>query len=153
GSDIERYKTEFRAYWMDGSFDDKSTAFDPKLDNVGPKTPKAREIFRHLYRSTTYQYVEDAYDKNTDHFREQVDNYLVPDGINLIVSVRLEALRDKIEHYGGAGFAAHKGEVQALFDLCDGDDKEQIAGNRAWRDLVERKYAGAQRTDIKGILK
>jgi hypothetical protein len=161
GSTIERYKTEFRAYWMDGGFDRRpgvgaapgplrSTAFDPSMDNRGPKSEKARAIFNHMYGSPTYDFVQPAYDANTLHFREQVDAFVVPDGINLLVSTRLENLRGAIEAYAAAGFAAHQANVRALYAATNADDKREITGNRSWRDLVERKYlVQAEQTAIK----
>lgn len=159
-STIERYKTEFRAYWMDGTFDNRpngtprSTAFDPTMSNRGPKSEKARAIFNHMYGSPTYPFVKPAYDANTDHFREQVDAFIIPDGINLIVSSNLERLRDAIAHFTGVGFAAHRAHILSLYNAAamTAEDRREISGNRAWRDLVESKYTGANRTTIKNDL-
>jgi hypothetical protein len=146
GSDLERYKGEFRAYWMDGQFDTHLSEFDPGMRGRGPKSPKARAIFEHMYGSPTYPFVLPAYDRNVGGFRDAVDAYVVPDGINLIVSTQLERLRAMIEGYRGARFARHRARVQALFAAASPEERREIAGNRAWRDLVERKYAGAERT-------
>lgn len=165
GSTIERYKTEVRAYWMSGEFDRapavgagpgplRSTAFDPTMDNRGPKSEKARAIFDHMYGSPTYPWVKPNYDANTNHFREQVDAFIVPDGINLIVSSNLERLRAAIAAFTGAGFAAHRTHILSLYNAATmtPEDRREISGNRYWRDLVESKYAGAQRTTIKNDL-
>lgn len=150
---IERYKTEFRAYWMDGRFGppDKGscpssappgctdTTYDPTMPPPGPKSPRARAIFRHLYGSVTYDFVKPAYDNNTDGFRAAVDNYLIPDGINLRVSLRLEALRNVIESWSGSDFDAFRARVRRAAAATDPDDWNEITRNRAWRDLVERK--------------
>lgn len=151
---IEHYKTEFRAYWMEGSpiFDTLSTAFEPTMDHVGPKSARARAIFNHLYGSPTYSWVRPNYDGNINHFREQVNAFIVPDGINLIVSVALENLRRAIEAHTGSGFTAHRANVQTLFALCDATDRREISGNRSWRALVERKYPLARENLIKGDL-
>jgi hypothetical protein len=163
-AEIERYKAEFRAYWMDGSFDRRpstggapgplrSTAFDPAMDNRGPKSEKARAIFNHLYGSPTYPFVRPEYDANVNRFREQVDAFVIPDGINLIVSARLENLRARIENYSGSGFAAHRTGVRSLHAATTAEDRREIVGNRSWRDLVERKYpVAAEKTAIKGDL-
>jgi hypothetical protein len=149
-SELERYKGEFRAYWMDGRFNAHSTTFDPTMAGKGPKSPRARKIFEHLYGSPTYDFVLPAYDGNVGGFRDAVDAYLIPDGINLIVSTRLEQLRGWIEGYSGVAFALHQAQVQSLFTGTTADERREIAGNRSWRDLVERKYAaGAERTAIK----
>jgi len=160
---VEQYKKEFRAYWMDGRHGPpdkgncagaplgcKETAYDPTLPPPGPKTPRARAIFEHLYGDNLYQYVKENYDKNTDGFRTAVDNYLVPDGINLIVSLRLEALRRAIEDWNGRRFTTLIDDVEAALAKLDDNDRKEIVNNRAWRDLVERKV---ERKDIQGIVK
>lgn len=163
GTEIERYKTEFRAYWMDGRYGSPNSAvcpiglascynavFNPNLRPPGPKSDRARVIFNHLYNDpVTYPFVKQAYDNNAD-FREQVDNYIYPDGINLMVSIRLEKLRAKIETYTGAGFATLRTQVRQFLGLevpspsagvLDNDEKNYISNSRAWRDLIERKIA------------
>jgi hypothetical protein len=161
GTPIERYKTEFRSYWMDGRFGPPNgapcggaagcldAAYDPTLPPPGPKSPRARAIFQVLYGSVTYSWVQSNYDDNTAGFREAVDNYLIPDGINLIGSLRLEALRALIEGWAGTGYPAFRASVQAFMGIgaapaggvLDPDDRNEVIRNRSWRDLVERKVA------------
>lgn len=159
-SAIESYKAEFRAFWMDGSFgppdsdtcptppgDCRSTAYDPALPAPGPKSPRARKIFEHLFE--VYEFVKPNYDDNVDGFREIVDDYIVPDGINLIVSVRLERLRALIEGWDGTSFPAFAADVLVHAATLTTADTREIHGNRAWRDLVERKVRNAaQRAQI-----
>lgn len=158
---LEQYKKEFRAYWMDGRYGvpDQGvcpsaspgclkTEYDPKMPPPGPKSPRARAIFRHLYGSNLYKYVKENYDKNIDGFRVAVDNYLAPDGINLIVSLRLEALRRIIENWNGMRFTELLDNVQAALARLDANDRNEIANNRAWRDLVERKVERKELQDI-----
>jgi hypothetical protein len=140
-----RYTTEFRAYWVMGTGASESTAFDPTMDGVGPKSPRARAIFRHLYGSSTYPFVKPAYDGNVDGFREKVDNYLYPDGINLTLSAKLTELRTEIESFSGSGYAAKKAAVQTRYNACSAGDKAEIRNNRMWRDLVEEKFTGTVR--------
>jgi hypothetical protein len=169
---IERYKTEFRAYWNDGGFGppDKATCpsppgdckvaeVDPTMPAPGPKSPRARAIFEHLY--ATYDYVQPDYDNNTAGFRDEVDQYVIPDGLNLIVSVRLERLRELIAGFTGANFPAFRAKVQAFTGIGpappDGalslEEMAQIKGNRAWRDLVNKHVPGAaNRATIKNDL-
>jgi hypothetical protein len=152
---IERYKTEFRAYWMEGSAsrDALSTAFKPGMSNKGPKTDKARNIFTHLYNSTTYAYVKQNYDSDSS-FREEVNRYIIPDGINLIVSVRIEGLRKEVQSYDGTKFEDHKKLVNGLYSAAKPEDKIEISGNRMWKDLVERIYTvPVEQAAIKNILK
>ena len=123
---LERYKTEFRAYWMDAHLgpplegscpeDQKAkrctdlggscldTSYCAELPPPGPKTPRSRSIFNHLYGSPTYDFVKTSYDGNVDGFRRAVDQYVVPDGIDLIVSIRLDDLRILVDGWNGRGF-------------------------------------------------
>jgi hypothetical protein len=115
----------------------------------GPKSPRARAIFQHLYDD--YDYVQPAYDNNTDGFRDEVDQYVIPDGLNLIVSVRLEALRKLVAGFDGSNFPDFRAKVQAFTGIGppppEGeftiDDRAAIASSRAWRDLVNAKVPGA----------
>jgi hypothetical protein len=178
---LERYKTEFRAYWMDAHLgpplegscpeDQKpercteltgsclDTSYCAELTPPGPKTPRSRSIFNHLYGSPTYDFVKKNYDKNVDGFRRAVDQYVIPDGIDLIVSIRLDDLRILIDGWNGRGYADFRLRVRA-FVRPDGsapphgrlseEEKVQVRGNRAWRNLVERKIEHvAQQRQIK----
>lgn len=143
--DWDRYATEFRAYWIEGIGAGQSTAFDPTMSGLGPKAPRARAIFEFLYGSATYPFVKPAYDGNVAGFRERVDNYLFPDGINLTLSGTLTALRKEIETGTPvlpAAFAAKKAAVLAKFAGCTPSDRTEISNNRDWRDLVEQKFPG-----------
>jgi len=137
-----RYSTEFRAYWIMGTGAGLSTAFDASLDGVGPRSPRARAIFHHLYGSSTYPFVKPNYDANVHGFREQVDNLLYPDGINLTLSAHLTELRSEIESYSGSGYAAKKTAVATKYAACAPDDRVEITNNRMWRNLVEEKFTG-----------
>ncbi|MEX2566036.1 MAG: DUF4157 domain-containing protein [Cyclobacteriaceae bacterium] len=160
-TDIERYKTEFRAYWMDGNRDHLSTEFDPTMDNFGPKSEKARAIFRHLYFSSTYSFVKTNYDSNANGFRDQVNAFITPDGINLIVSQKLEDIRSAIAGFGAAYGPPERttihdlyhGNVGAGIAAADADDRREISGNRYWRMLVESNgFSTSDLTDIKNDL-
>jgi hypothetical protein len=159
---IQSYKTEFRAYWTDGRFGppnlptapnpgDFAAEFDPTIPPPGPKSPRANRIFREIYDDTVlYPYCKPNYDANTNHFREQVDSYLVPDGINLILSRQLDRLRSRFDVGVGAGFATFRTQVRAFFGVgppppggaLSPDEKDFISRSRAWRDMVDN-LAGA----------
>jgi hypothetical protein len=115
------------------------------MSGLGPKAPRARAIFEFLYGSATYPFVKPAYDGNVAGFRERVDNYLFPDGINLTLSGTLTALRTEIETgtpVAPAAFAAKKAAVLTKFAGCTPSDRSEISHNRDWRDLVEQKFPG-----------
>jgi hypothetical protein len=169
-SPFESYKTEFRAYWMDGRFGDPAVAtsgspavFDANLTDasggavtIGPKSARANAIFRLQYDDPIlYPYCKPNYDQNTNGFREQVDSYLTPDGINLNLSERVEALRVLFAGGVSAGFSAFRTQVQGFFSIApapapsggalSADDINYVRGSRAWRDTVNG-LAGATST-------
>jgi len=168
---IQSYKTEFRAYWTDGRFGppnlptapnpgDFAAEFDPTIPPPGPKSPRANRIFREIYDDTVlYPYCKPNYDANTNHFREQVDSYLVPDGINLILSRQLDRLRSRFNAGVGASFAAFRTQVRAFFGVgpppaggaLSPDEKDFVVRSRAWRDTVDNLAGatGAQKAALK----
>ncbi|HEY4336672.1 MAG TPA: hypothetical protein VGM89_12260 [Puia sp.] len=174
-ADLDKYKSEFRAYWEQGDFGPpnqmncpppagncKEAAFDPSMPPPGPQSPRARAIFDHMYGTNSYDYVKKDYDANTGGFRDVVDHWLIPDGINLIASVRIERLRMLVTAYAGANFADTRSKIAKMMGnelpapaggAMDGDEKHEITSNRAWRELVEAKFTvPAERTTIKGEL-
>jgi hypothetical protein len=132
----DRYCMEFRAYWTDGRFEQLSTDRD-ETPPFGPKSPRANAVFRQIYDN--YDYTREAYDQNTNGFRQRVDNLVFPDGMNLIVSRGLNDLRDAIRNAAG-GFSVRYGRVSAAFAACSPTDKAEITRNRAWRDTVEASF-------------
>jgi hypothetical protein len=161
----QQFKTEFRAYWNDGRFNAEPTAFDPTLTAPGPRARRARKIFEQMYGSPTYPFMKPAYDSDPA-FRIMVDNYLFPDGINLILSPRLDRLQALISAGVVGGFPAFRNNVQAFVGLgpnppppggvLDADDRAAVRSSRTWRDLIDALAATApQRASIKvdlGIL-
>jgi hypothetical protein len=115
-----------------------------------------------MYGTNSYDYVKKDYDANTGGFRDVVDHWLIPDGINLIASVRIERLRMLVTAYAGANFADTRSKIAKMMGnelpapaggAMDGDEKHEITSNRAWRELVEAKFTvPAERTTIKGEL-
>lgn len=149
-----KYEEEFRAYWIQGEGAGLGTGYDATLPYPGPKSPRARAIFNFLYNNPTYAFVRTYYDANTSGFRDKCDRYFGPDGVNLALAGKLTDLRKEIEGYAGAGYAAAKTAITAKFTACSPGDQSEVAGNRAWRDLVEQKFpAAAERTEIKTILR
>jgi hypothetical protein len=102
-----------------------------------------------------YPYCKPNYDQNTNRFREQVDSYLTPDGINLNLSERVEALRVLFAGGVSAGFPAFRTQVQGFFSIAPAPapsggalspgDINYVRGSRAWRDTVNG-LAGATST-------
>jgi hypothetical protein len=153
---IQQYRTEFRAYWMDGRFGPPTKAlappgqfdarFDPTIPPPGPKSPRANRIFRETYDNPVlYPFCKPNYDANTGHFREQVDAYLVPDGINLILSAQLDNLQARFAAGIGASFAIFRTGVQGFFGVgppppggkLSPAERAFVKQSRAWRDQVD----------------
>jgi hypothetical protein len=101
-----RYRTEFRAYWVDGQRDPpryseaSGSATNPKFDNA-----KQEAIFLHMYGdSPTDVYAEwlrPNYDGNTtvsgQKFQDLIHGYQRPDGLNLINSPRIDDFYGKVK--------------------------------------------------------
>jgi hypothetical protein len=156
---IERYRTEFRAYWTDGRFGppnqatvigrpEQSANFDPndpELHPPGPQSRRANSIFHLLYDDPVgYGFVRQNYDENINHFREQVDAYLIPDGVNLLVSRRLEELRRIVDAGPGASFPTYRDSILAFYGqgplpapatgVLTTAERDYISSSRQWRD-------------------
>jgi hypothetical protein len=98
-----RYRTEFRAYWIDGDFDGNSTApgtaADPKFDNA-----KQEAIFLHMYgtgpKDVYAVWLRPNYDGNkavgSQKFKDLVHGYTHPEGVNLINSPRIDDLYNRL---------------------------------------------------------
>jgi hypothetical protein len=155
---FEDYKTEFRAYWNDGRFgppnqavpaspDEFAAEFDPTTPTPGPKSRRANRIFHEMYDDPVlYSFCQPNYDGNVGGFRDQVDSYLVPDGVNLILSAHLEDLRTRFAVGVPAGFPAFRTMVQGFFGppapTLSAGERAYVKRSRAWRDLVDN-LAGA----------
>jgi hypothetical protein len=115
-----------------------------------------------LYGNNSYPYVKPAYDTNAGGFRDMVDSYLVPDGINLEASVRLERLRMLITAYTGVNFADVRSKIRKMVGkelpappggVLDAEETREVQGERTWRELVESKFpVAAERSAIKNEL-
>ena len=145
----ERYQKEFRAYWVQGVGGGLSSEYKADIpETIGPRSPRANHLFQRLYYSATYDWVKPAYDGNVAGFRDRADAYLWPDMVNPLLAGHLADLRSEIESYTGAAYPAKKVAVATKFAVCDAAEKEAVAGNRVWRDLVETKFTGSVVTGL-----
>lgn len=98
-----RYKTEFRAYWVDGRYNNISKEEDPKIKDF--HNLRQKTIFDLLHgktkKTSLYPWLWDAYDKdvkvNGTSFKSLVHNYAQPEGINLKNSPRIDDLYNALE--------------------------------------------------------
>jgi hypothetical protein len=178
-TDLERYKMEFRAYWTDGRYGPPTLAdcssysgggrcedaiFNPFIipATPGPKSDRARAIFdEQLYGSNLYPFVKPAYDDNVGGFREAVDRYLVPEGINLLISHRMESLRALIAAGPTPNFAALQTGVEGFYSIgpapaagpLQPNEVDVIQRSRTWRELVENSVTNPMDPNtLKGIM-
>jgi hypothetical protein len=93
-----RYVSEFNAYWIDKTFQEKSAksgTADPTLTAsdgtvlTGFDNARQQRIFQHLYDG--YSYVPTAWSGDAA-FKAMVLGYKRPEGVNLIDSVRIDDL-------------------------------------------------------------
>ena len=169
----EDYRSEFRAYWNEGRFgppnlqvcpagavDCFDTTIDETMPAPGPKSPRARKIFEHLYGS--YGYVRTAYDNDSSGFREMVDNYTHPEGLNLNFSRALDALQNEIRAYKPVTFPALFTTVKGFMGIGAAppagtlapDEQTEVASQRSWDLLINRVVTvAAHRTSLKTTLK
>lgn len=168
----EDYKSEFRAYWNEGRFgppdvqipppgpNSLATTIDPTMSPPGPKSPRARAIFTHVYGS--YTFVRTAYDSNKNGFREMADNYTHPEGLNLNFSPGLDALHQKLRLYTPATFAALETTVKGFMGIgaapptgvLSATEQSEIQNERSWGLLLNRVVTTpAHRTSLATTLK
>ena len=168
----EDYKSEFRAYWNEGRFGPPDVQIPPPGPGVfpstidltmpppGPKSPRAREIFNHVFNS--YPRLREAYDKNEDGFREMADNYTHPEGLNLNFSPGLDALHLKIRTYTPGTFPALHTTVKGFFGIgvapptgvLSADEQAEIQRERSWGLLIGRVVTNpAHRTALAATLR
>ena len=87
------YKTEFRAYWITNEYDSHSTRL---VTAAAPwRSDKQYAIFNHMYTSSTYAFVATHWDADAAlpdgrRFRVAIQDYAVPEGVDLINSIRID---------------------------------------------------------------
>ncbi|MGH2561693.1 MAG: hypothetical protein ACRDJH_21720 [Thermomicrobiales bacterium] len=136
-----RYKTEFRAYWIDGDFDGNSassgTATDPKFDNA-----KQEAIFLHLWgtkEDDTYaEWLRPTYRANPTvggkKFQDLVHGYTHPEGINLINSPRIDDLYNSLATCKKTDKNLTRSplkELKAAAQALNGNDRLYLQSSRA----------------------
>jgi hypothetical protein len=138
-----RYKTEFRSYWLDGGFDSSSTtsgsATNTKFDNA-----KQERIFKHMYGSSPDDvyavWLQPNYDKNTkigsNNFQDLIHAYAKPEGVNLINSPRIDEFFLALEKCKQSDTNLKINPLQALEAKANGfnaDDRAHVNSHEAKR--------------------
>ncbi|MDY0061182.1 MAG: hypothetical protein RBU45_15345 [Myxococcota bacterium] len=140
------YETEFRAYWLQQSFQDQSPESGTGTD--GFDSARQQAILTHLYNDPSYAYVKDAWDNDTDGFQGKVIALKFPKGLNIVNSPRIDdvylemtkATPDKAKVIEKAGKLT-KADKKAIRDKGMKSD---------WEKLINEKFTG---DDIKAVKK
>lgn len=155
---FERYATEFRAYWIDGTYraedatsgsaDDSKTAADGTV-LAGFDNARQQRIFVHLYNSSSYAYVKDGW-LNDEDFKKQVLAMKVPTGHNTINSVRLDDMYQAVR-----GIGTDEDAFIAAVDQLTPEEKQAIRSDGMrdiWIALIEDDFSAAEAAVIKRAL-
>jgi hypothetical protein len=93
-----RYKTEFRSYYVTGAFDPATNSTAPGSAPAPWDNAKQKAIFDHMYTGVYAEWLKPNYDGDTavdgetDHFQALVHGYKQPEGVNLTNSPRVDEL-------------------------------------------------------------
>jgi len=146
-----RYKTEFRAWWLDGDFggqsDTKGSAAAP-FDNARQKA-----IFDHFMATGSYnEWLKPNYDDNKEvhgrKFQDLVHAYTRPEGVNLRNSPRIDDLYVALGRCTPGDVDPVKGPLAAVLAAAralNGDDLAYVnsAEARALQDLMRDRLAAS----------
>ncbi len=158
-----RYSTEFRAYWIDGTYRDRSGASGSAKSGLSVKDHEGKNevkldefdnerqqtIFSKLYQSQSYAYVAKAWNDGSEgsEFQTRVLGMPQPQGINLVDSVRIDNLYLEL-----AKSKPDRKRAIALADELNAEDKQAIAGEgmrSKWTSLIDSKFKGDDNLQLK----
>lgn len=154
------YKTEFRAYWITNEYDSHSTR---RVTAAAPwRSDKQYAIFNHMYTSSTYAYVATHWDADASlpdgrRFRAAIQDYAVPEGVNLINSIRID---DFYTLLGGCQPTHRSPSASPISDLIaaagrfDPADRTYVNSGEAWRlqnSIGQRLHWGALLTTARAM--
>lgn len=158
-----RYKTEFRAYWIDGQRDHLST----RSGSAAPPWDNARQeaIFKHMYGTSDDDvyavWLRPNYDKNTkvngQNFQDLVHNYTKPEGVNPINSPRIDNFfleLDKCKPKHTDLTQPPLVGLEAAANALNGDDQTYVNSTDAARlqEMMKTNLAGDVLTHIATIV-
>jgi hypothetical protein len=107
---LSLYVTEFRAYWLDQSFENESAVSGGRtvaLDGHDFPFNNARQIaiFRHLYLNPVYAYVKTGWTTDPG-FRASAIAYTHPESLNWANSARIDDLRETVQRFDPQDFVS-----------------------------------------------
>lgn len=164
-SDIEGYKTEFRAYWL-GSREFDAQSPTTMEDHLGYRW-NARQwaIFNDLYTSADYAYVKTAWDaengKAAKPFQAAVVAFSQPDSVNPHNSTRVADFDKALRAVSKADCAADSpktpnakvGAVRTALAALDADDKASIKASTELQALITTKTSDQLLKDLADVIK
>lgn len=145
---FSRYSTEFRAYWIDGTYRSKSptsgsaktTKANDGTEITGFDNERQLTIFLHLYNSTSYSYVKNSW--SDSDFQEKVWSMKMAEGVNTINSVRINAMYEAVDGLGTDEDAFFSNAAKLTEE-----EKEHIrspAMRKIWTELIYGDFSGVQ---------
>jgi len=152
------YSSEFRAYWICGSFKSYSAAAKSADDTLttsadsggtvlsGFDNARQQAIFKHLYESKSYAYVKASWDADSQGFKAKVLAMKTPRGTNLINSPTLDDIYLELNKP-----SPDVAKIEKLAEKLTKDDKNEIkAGGmkEEWQSLIQDKLKGDDLTRV-----
>jgi hypothetical protein len=166
-TDLERYKSEFRAFWM-GSGEFNSVSPTDREEHLG-WTWNARQwaIFDNLYGDPVYGWLKTAWDADNaepDHaqraFQRAVVSFSFPSSINPANSLRTDDFYRALKATTPADCAADSPKqpnanvaaVRAALGKLDAADRHDIQLNRLYRGILTAHLDGAVLDEVRAAL-
>lgn len=166
-TDLGRYKSEFRAYWL-GSGEFNSVSATAQVHHLG-WTWNARQwaIFDDMYNDTTYGYVKTAWDaENGEHdrtkraFQNDVVNFKRPESVNPENSIRVDDFQQAVQAASHADCtadsAAHPNAkvtaVRTALAALDANDRADVKASTDFDAMLTAHLTGTVLTDVRTAL-
>jgi hypothetical protein len=159
-----RYKSEFRAYWLDGDLDSNSkntgTATEPGFDNA-----KQQKIFRDMYgtdpKGVYAVWLRPNYDGNTkvgsQNFQDLIHGYTKPEGVNSLNSPQIDNFFIGLEKCSISNKDLTKTpllELEAAANALNSEDRAYVNSAEAKRlqDMTKKNLEKSVLTHIATIM-
>ncbi len=158
-----RYKTEFRAYWVDGRYDSVSADHDPKIKDF--HNLRQKTIFDLLHgkskKDSLYPWLWDAYDKNVEvngtKFKNLVHSYAKPEGINLKNSPRVDDFYNALEKCKPE-HSVNSPQLQTVIDFADNLNYSEVRhilfepGSNRIRQMMNQNLSNRANAKVNAVL-
>jgi peptidoglycan hydrolase-like protein with peptidoglycan-binding domain len=159
-----RYKTEFRSYWLDGGFATNSTV-SGTATQAGFDNAKQESIFKHMYGTNPKDvyavWLRPNYDGNTKvgshNFQDLIHGYTKPEGVNSINSPQIDNFFIDLEKCSTSNTDLTKTpllELKAAANALNADDRAYVNSAEAKRlqDMMKKNLEKSVLTHIATIM-